>query len=90
MSASPPCRPLLEWLQTLPTRVADRAIGMDTELIDGGLLDSLGILELVSFLEETFSLALPLEEFVPESFRTPAAILSMIDRLSEPARGGAG
>jgi acyl carrier protein len=85
MTASPTCEILLDWLQKLPTNVSGGAIALDSELIEGGLLDSLGLLELVSFLEESFALNLPLDDFVPENFRTPAAILAMTDRLREAA-----
>ncbi|MBV9859549.1 MAG: acyl carrier protein [Alphaproteobacteria bacterium] len=81
MTASPSCQPLLDWLQRLPTNLAGSAIAADTALIEGGLLDSIAILELVSFLEESFALALPLEEFVPENFRTPATIAAMLERV---------
>jgi acyl carrier protein len=78
MSTSPSPQILFEWLQNLPT---NPAITADTPLIEDGLLDSLAILELVSFLEENFGFTLPLEEFVAENFRTPAEILALTDRL---------
>jgi hypothetical protein len=49
------------------------------------ILDSLAILNLVGFLEERFNVMLPIEEFVPENFRTPAAIAALAARLSEKA-----
>lgn len=81
MPASPPDQALLDWLQNRPTNLSPEPIGMETPLIDGGIIDSLGLLELVSFLEERFGLELPLDDFIPENFRTPAAILAMLDRL---------
>lgn len=81
MSFHSPRQILFEWLGRLPTNLTGSAIVADTPLIDGGVLDSLAILELVSFLEQTFSITLPLEDFVPENFQTPAAILVLIDRL---------
>ena len=76
---------LVDWLRKLPTLTGAVTITADTPLIEGGLLDSIGILELVSFLEERFALSLPLEEFVPENFHTPGDILAMLDRLRESA-----
>jgi acyl carrier protein len=76
---------LLDWLRKLPTNLSGCPIDVDMSLIETGLLDSLGVLELVSFLEDSFSLELPLDEFVPDNFRSPAAILAMIDRLHASA-----
>ena len=81
MAVSPDWPALRDWLQKLPTNLSGTAIVANTPLLESGLLDSLGILDLVSFLEERFALALPLKEFVPENFRTPAAILAMTERL---------
>jgi acyl carrier protein len=70
-----------EWLSRMPTRPASLTIGGDTELIEQGLLDSVEILNLVGFLEERFAIALPVEDFVPENFRTPAAVAALVARL---------
>ena len=45
-------------------------IGKDTALLEKGILDSLGILDVVSFLEAEFSLVISDEELVPENFQT--------------------
>ena len=76
---------VIDWIAGLPTRRGTAAIRADTELIDEGILDSLAILNLVGFLEERFNIMLPVEEFVPENFRTPAAITALAIRLSEKA-----
>ena len=49
-------------------------LGGDTPLLEGGIVDSLGILELVTFIEEEFASSVVDEELVPENF-------SSIDRL---------
>ena len=73
--------PLLrDWLHRLPTHLGPDPVTPDTLLIDSGLLDSIGVLELVSFIEENFAVELPLDEFVPANFRTPLTVLAMIDR----------
>jgi acyl carrier protein len=73
---------IVGWLAGLPTWKPVRAIGADTELIDEGILDSIAILDLIGFLEDRFNITLPVEEFVPENFRTPAAIAALAARLS--------
>ncbi|MEA3241504.1 MAG: acyl carrier protein [Pseudomonadota bacterium] len=39
----------------------------DTSFLDGGIIDSTGVLELVEFLEEDFSISIDDEELVPEN-----------------------
>jgi acyl carrier protein len=46
----------------------------DTKLIETGILDSLSILKLVTFIEEKFSLRVVPEDVVEENFETPASI----------------
>ncbi len=40
------------------------------KLLEGGILDSLGVLDLVSFVEQEFSIRVCDEELVPENFQT--------------------
>jgi acyl carrier protein len=49
----------------------------DEDLIDSGVLDSLGIFQLVAFLEERFGIAIADTEITPENFGT----LARIERL---------
>jgi D-alanine--poly(phosphoribitol) ligase subunit 2 len=53
----------------------------EDKLIDGGLLDSLSILELVSTLEDTYGIEITATELVPANFNSAAAMWSMIQRL---------
>lgn len=39
----------------------------ETSFLEGGIIDSTGILELVSFLEEKFGISVADEELVPEN-----------------------
>jgi len=71
------------WLAGLPTMKRRATINADTELIEEGVLDSLAILDLVAFLEDRFKVVMPVEEFVPENFRTPATIAALAERLGE-------
>jgi acyl carrier protein len=42
----------------------------DTPLLERGILDSLGILDVVGFLETEFSIVISDEELVPENFQS--------------------
>ena len=51
--------------------MAGRPVAEDEELLASGLLDSLKILSLVTFVEQETGTPVPLEDVVPENFGTP-------------------
>jgi acyl carrier protein len=55
------------------TDVAD-----EEDLIDTGIVDSLGIFHLVAFLEERFGLKVRDDEITPDNFGTIAAIKRLV------------
>jgi acyl carrier protein len=77
---------IVDWLRGLASRHPEAAITVDADLIAQGLLDSIEILNLVCFIEERFELVLPIEDFVPENFRTARAVAALVARL-RPAQG---
>lgn len=52
-----------------------RPIANADNLLESGIIDSLGILDLVSFLEQEFTIAVADDELIPENFES-------VDRLS--------
>lgn len=50
----------------------------DYQLIQNGVVDSLGILSLVSFIEDEFGVQIQDEELVPEHFATISAITRLV------------
>jgi acyl carrier protein len=46
---------------------SDNGLKDDTSLLDEGIMDSTGALELVTFLEETFTISVEDEELIPEN-----------------------
>ena len=53
------------------------------DLIDGGILDSLDIVNMVAEMETVFDVSIPVEEIVPENFNSVPAMARMITRLQE-------
>jgi len=45
----------------------DENLQEDTSFLESGIIDSTGILELVTFLEETFDITVEDEELIPEN-----------------------
>lgn len=52
----------------------------DESLLEAGLIDSTGILELVSFLENEFAIEIPDADIVPENLDSIAAITAYVGR----------
>jgi len=50
----------------------------DDPLLDSGIIDSMGILELVSYLESTFGIEVRDEEVVPANFQSVERITSLV------------
>jgi acyl carrier protein len=53
-------------------------IGKDTPLLEKGILDSLGILDVVGFLETEFSIVVNDEELVPENFQSLGTLSAFV------------
>lgn len=51
---------------------------LDTSLINSGIVDSTGIMEIVAFIEETFGLVVDDRELVPENFDSVSALSSYV------------
>lgn len=47
-----------------------RSIHNDDLLLEGGIIDSLGVLNLVSYVEEEFQISVSDDDLVPDHFRT--------------------
>lgn len=62
--------------------VGDRDVSLppDESLIANGIVDSIGILRLVAFIEENFSVVLDDIDVAPENFETINAMNSLVER----------
>ena len=45
----------------------EEQLKLDTDFFDKGIIDSTGVIELVSFLEETFNVSVEDDELIPEN-----------------------
>ncbi len=52
----------------------------DEDLLGAGIIDSLGILQLVAFVEQQFSVQIPDEDVVLENFQSVAALSDYLDK----------
>lgn len=52
-------------------------------LIDDKILDSFDIIAIITEIDNTFDVAIPAEEIVPENFNSAEAIYALIQKLLE-------
>ena len=60
-------------------------LAADEDLLGGGLLDSIGVMSLVFFIEREFGVQVPPEDVTIENFQTLERIAAYVARRREPA-----
>jgi acyl carrier protein len=61
-------------------------VGDEQPLLGGGLIDSLGILDVVSFLESEFNIAVADEELLPKNFGTVRSLAMFVQQKTNGTR----
>ena len=56
----------------------EKGLSSETSLTEAGIVDSTGILELISFLEKAYSITVEDEELIPENFDSLQQIAQFI------------
>ena len=56
----------------------DENLKEDTSFLENGIIDSTGILELVTFLEETYEITVEDEELIPENLDSISNVVQYI------------
>ena len=59
----------------------EQKIGPDDSLIDRGIIDSIGLMQLMTFVEERTGVRIPDQQVTPDNFQSVAAIEEMLARL---------
>ena len=67
--------------ETLVREGGSGDVALDEPLLDRGVLDSMGMLNLISFLEERTGVRIPDDEVLLENFATINDIVATVDRL---------
>jgi acyl carrier protein len=61
----------------------EQILKMDDSLIQAGIIDSLGIQMLMTFLEREYQITIPEEELYPENFETINDIANLVIRIKK-------
>ena len=57
-----------------------RALNDDDPLLENGIVDSLGVLDIVSFLESEFGITVSDDELIPENFGNIQSIAGYVEK----------
>jgi acyl carrier protein len=65
-------------------------IGPDDDLIKRGIVDSLGVMQLVEFCESRYGIAVTDEDLVPANFQTVRRLAAYVEgkQVNSPSRSG--
>ena len=73
--------PIMEFIKNQLVREKTMInIGRRDDLIESGIIDSLGILKLLEFLESKFSINIADEELIPDNFESIESIESFLSQ----------
>ena len=72
---------IIRYIQdNLLTGKGEIELSSEDDLLGSGLLDSMGVMRLVGFVEETFNIKIPPEDIVIENFMDVRAITNYVKR----------
>jgi len=66
-----------------------RAVTDDDNLLETGVVDSLGVLELATFMQQEFLISVDDEDFTPENFQNITSMARFVERHVELQPGSA-
>jgi acyl carrier protein len=64
---------------------ATKNVGTEDPLLKNGLIDSLGILDVVTFLEKEFGFTVTDEELLPENFESVRSLSNFVQQKTDGA-----
>ncbi len=73
-------------LQTFPV-ARNRNISGGTDLLETGIIDSLGVLDLVAFLQQEFAITVDDGDLTPENFRSIDCMAQFLQRMLQAQPG---
>jgi acyl carrier protein len=68
---------IISWIRArFPEKDLD--IRHDTRLLETSLLDSMDLLEMVTYIEEQYGIAVDPDDLIPENFESPDQIVELV------------
>jgi acyl carrier protein len=77
---------LMEYVRTDLLKGRKLEYEAKTDLLEAGIVDSVGLMGLVTFVEQRFGIAVPDEDVIYENFASIGALADYLDNRSKTAR----
>lgn len=74
---------ILDYLKDNSFMERGAVLGDNDSLTQNGIMDSIGLLELIDYICETYSIEIPEEMLTPENFDSLEGITNLISRLAK-------
>jgi D-alanine--poly(phosphoribitol) ligase subunit 2 len=71
-------RSILDFIEELRAGESVGTLRPDTQLMELGLLDSMGLVRLIQFIEQRFGIAIPDADVTPDLFATPGDLAAYV------------
>ncbi len=60
--------------------LTNKTLDPEADLLEQGIIDSLGLMKLIDFLEKTFSIKTSDDEIVPENFQSLNSMVNLVQQ----------
>lgn len=67
-------------LTEIATDLCKKSLDPDEDLLEQGIIDSLGVMKLILFMEEAFGIKVIDEEIIPDNFQTLNIMVKFIEQ----------
>ena len=74
---------ILDYLKANSFMDKDTSLGDNDSLTQSGIIDSIGLLELMDYISEKYSIEIPEEMLTPENFDSLHGITNMVTKLAK-------
>lgn len=69
------------FLTEIAVNLDKESLNPDEDLLEQGIVDSLGVIKVIVFIEETFGIKVIDKDIVPENFQTLNALNNLIEKI---------
>ena len=74
---------IIDYLKANSFMDKDTSVNDSDSLTQNGIIDSIGLLELIDYISEKYSIEIPEDMLTPENFDTLNGITNMISKLAK-------
>jgi acyl carrier protein len=77
-------------LSEIAVDLGKKSLAPDDDLLEQGIIDSMGIMKLITFMEETFGIGIEDDDIIPENFQSLASMVAFVEqKMGNPSSSSA-